>query len=67
VRAQLKFANAIKVILPVQPCPQKYFASHATQISGLCGRSRPLQGRFAIVTDAGRDAVDIDSALDETC
>jgi len=27
--------------------------------------SRPIEGRLAIVTDAGRDAVDADSAFDE--
>jgi hypothetical protein len=36
-----------------------------TQISCICPPSRPKQGRLAIVTDAGRDAVDADSAKDE--
>ena len=67
LRAQRKFSNANNVILPVQPCSKKYSASHATQISGLCGPSRPKEGRIAIVTDAGRDVVDADGALDETC
>src|ERR1700688_844067 len=30
-------------------------------------RPVPLQGRIAIVTDAGRDAVDAGGALDESC
>jgi hypothetical protein len=36
-----------------------------TQISCIRPPSRPKQGRLAIVTDAGRDAVDADSAKDE--
>jgi hypothetical protein len=43
----------------VKPLWQKYFASLPTQISSLI-RTVPFrqEGRFAIVTNAGRDAVD---------
>jgi hypothetical protein len=34
-----------------------------TQIRRICPPSRPTKGRFAIVTDAGRDAVDVDAPL----
>jgi hypothetical protein len=30
-------------------------------------RVHPTEGRIAIVTDAGLDAMDVDSALDELC
>ncbi len=33
------------------------------QISRIYPPSRPTKGRFAIVTDAGRDAVDADALL----
>jgi hypothetical protein len=36
-----------------------------TQIKAESALSRPTEGRIAIVTDAGRDAVDADSAFDE--
>jgi hypothetical protein len=51
--------------IPVQPSLQKYFASRFTQIGNISPPSRPTEGRLAIVTDAGRDAVDADGALDE--
>jgi hypothetical protein len=55
LRAQPNFLNAIKLFLPVQPLRQKYSASHGTQISGLCGPSRPTEGRIAIVTVVGSE------------
>jgi hypothetical protein len=42
----------------VQPILQKYSDFPKTQISPYPLPSRPNEGRFAIVTDAGRDAVD---------
>src|SRR5713226_5542748 len=50
--------------LPVQPPLQKIFrfprrANHLYKL----GPSRPTEGRLAIVTDAGRDAVDADALL----
>ncbi len=38
---------------------------HRTQITGLFPPSHPSEGRIAIVTDAGWDAVDADGAVDE--
>jgi hypothetical protein len=55
LRAQPNFLNAIKLFLPVQPFRQKYSSSHCTQISGLCGPSRPIEGRIAIVTVVGSE------------
>jgi hypothetical protein len=49
--------------LPVKPSPQKYSDFQNNQISLHPLLSRPTEGRFAIVTDAGRDAVDADGAL----
>jgi hypothetical protein len=43
---------------PVQPAREKYFRFHLTQITSLFRPSRSSEGRLAIVTDAGRDAVD---------
>ena len=47
--------------LPVQPFFQKYFRSHLTQITCI-SLTIPshTEGRLAIVTNAGRDAVDAD-------
>jgi hypothetical protein len=50
---------------PVQSHLQKYSASPQTQIKFISPLSRPTEGRLAIVTDAGRDAVDADGAFDE--
>ena len=52
--------------LPVQPLLQKYSDFPKTQISLYPLPSRPTEGRLAIVTDAGRDAVDADGAKDES-
>src|SRR6266436_7278340 len=57
-REKTKFACGIKLIWAVQPCLQKHFASGLTQINSMISPSCPTEGRLAIVTDAGRDAVD---------
>jgi hypothetical protein len=44
--------------LSVQPHLQKYFCFSETQIKLYDSLSRPTEGRHAIVTAAGRDAVD---------
>jgi hypothetical protein len=44
---------------------QKYSDLPKTQITLYPPPSRPTEGRLAIVTDAGRDAVDAGSAFDE--
>jgi hypothetical protein len=56
--AELKFLNRINLICPVQPHLQKDSRSRLTQITSRTPASRPTEGRIAIVTDAGRDAVD---------
>ena len=42
------------------------YALRPDQISCRCPPSRPTKGRFAIVTDAGRDAVDTGCVADES-
>jgi hypothetical protein len=51
--------------LSVQPLLKKDSASRATQIKSIPPPSRPTEGRHAIVTAAGRDAVGADGAKDE--
>jgi hypothetical protein len=52
--------------IPVQPFSQKYSALAVGQIISANSRHPvSLEGRFAIVTDVRRDAVDADSAFDE--
>jgi hypothetical protein len=46
--------NPIKLMLPVQSSPQKYFASRITQIESIfIPIPSHSEGRFAIVTDVG--------------
>src|SRR3977135_945269 len=52
------FLNRINLLLVVQPRLQKYSHSPSTQITPYPQPSRPPQGRIAIVTDAGWDAMD---------
>jgi hypothetical protein len=49
----------------VQPLLQKYSDFPKTQIGLYHPPSRSLEGRFAIVTNAGQDAVDAGGAKDE--
>jgi hypothetical protein len=65
LRAGGELSNRIKLMLPVQSWPQKYFDSLQTQITSLSIAFRPMEGRIAIVTDAGRNAVDADGAADD--
>jgi hypothetical protein len=61
-----KFSCEINASLPVQSCPKKY--SHFPFDPNhfyIRRRSVPMQGRIAIVTDAGRNAVDAGCAFDE--
>jgi hypothetical protein len=59
MRVEIKLLNRINLICPVKPLLQKYSDFPKTQISCI---SIPvpshLRGARAIVTDAGRDAVD---------
>jgi hypothetical protein len=52
-------ARRAKQLNPVQSFAKKYPASLLTQISRLSPASCPTEGRLAIVTDAGQDAVDV--------
>jgi hypothetical protein len=51
----------------VKPRNQKYFCFRPTQISCISSPSRPERGALRNVINAGRDAVDAVSALDEMC
>jgi hypothetical protein len=56
--------SAGQFIVPrVQPSLQKYSDFPKTQISLSPSPSCPTEGRFAIVTDAGQDAVDVDAPI----
>src|SRR5436190_22812427 len=65
VRAQRNLLNRINLIWAVRSHLQKHFRSSPKQITSLVAPSRPNEGRLAIVTNAGRDAVDADGAFDE--
>jgi hypothetical protein len=58
LRLKSNFLSPIKLILPVQSLPEKYSGFPKSQITLYTLPSTPLEGRIAIVTDAGRDAVD---------
>jgi hypothetical protein len=72
LRVETNFLNRISVITPVQPFLEKNIPNFRTiacapaQITCISTLSRPIEGRFAVVTDAGRDAVDADGAFDES-
>jgi len=51
--------------MPVQPLFQKNSGFPKKQISLTIPPSTPLEGRIAIVTDAGLDAMDAEGAQDE--
>jgi hypothetical protein len=53
----------INLIPPVQSRSQKYSVSCLTQIKSTFTLSRPTEGRLAIVTNAGRDAMDAAAPL----
>jgi hypothetical protein len=57
--------NQINLMLPVQPCLQKYFLCRLTQIKSKTLAVPSPEGRLAIVTNAGRDAVDAAALFDE--
>jgi hypothetical protein len=58
--------NRIKLMLPIQSPLAKIFRfSFDPNHFYISRHPGPLQGRIAIVTDAGRDAVDAGGALDE--
>jgi hypothetical protein len=64
VRLMANFLNQIKLMLPVQSHLQKHFPSPPTQITSISlAVPSHSEGRIAIVTDAGRDAVDAAALL----
>ena len=66
LRVKSNFSNRIKLFLPVQSLPKKYSGFPKPQISFITPPSTPLEGRIAIVTDAGLDAMDASGASDES-
>jgi hypothetical protein len=49
--------------LHVQPALKKYSGFPKSKITGIFPPSCPTEGRFAIVTDAGQDAVDVEAPI----
>jgi hypothetical protein len=66
LRLKSNFLNRINVICPVQSHLKKYSGFPKSQISLYPPPSTPLEGRIAIVTDAGLDAMDAGGASDES-
>src|ERR1700686_1829593 len=56
-RVKSNFSNRIKLFLPVQSLPKKYSDFPKPRITLYPPPSTPLEGRIAIVTNAGLDAV----------
>jgi hypothetical protein len=79
VPIRVKFVEPDRLILPdgqitscfpkwlVQPLLQKYFCFRPTQITSISITVPSQERGVAHVNDAGRDAVDAGSALDEWC
>jgi hypothetical protein len=67
LRRKSNFSLRIKLICLVQSCLQRYSTSFFAQIT-FTTAAIPLlhKGRFAIVTNVGRDAVDAGGAKDES-
>jgi hypothetical protein len=66
LRVKSNFLSRIKPILSVQSLRQKYSGFPKSQISLYPPPSTPLEGRIAIVTNAGLDAVAAGGASDES-
>jgi hypothetical protein len=66
LRVKSNFPSRINVICPVQPHWKKYSGFPKNQITLYPPPSTPLEGRIAIVTDAGLDAVAASGASDES-
>jgi hypothetical protein len=64
VRQNPNFPKRFNAIPPVQPPREKFSAFAVGQITFINSpRPVPREGRLAIVTDAGRDAVDADAPI----
>jgi hypothetical protein len=66
LRVKSNFLSRIKLFLPVQSRLKKYSGFPKPQITFITPPSTPLEGRIAIVTDAGLDAMDASGAKDES-
>jgi hypothetical protein len=66
LRVKSNFLSRIKLFLPVQSLRKKYSGFPKSPITLYPPPSTPLEGRIAIVTDAGLDAVDAGGASDES-
>ena len=66
LRVKSNFSSRIKLILPVQSFAEKYSDFPKSQISFISAPSTPLEGRIAIVTDAGLDAMAAGGTSDES-
>ena len=66
LRVNTDFFRRIKLIGLVQSLPKKYSGFQKSQITLYLASSTPLEGRIAIVTDAGLDAVAASDASDES-
>ena len=65
LRVTANLLNRLRLMLPVQSRRKKYFASGVGQITFTIRAFCSSKGRFAIVTNAGRNAVDVDALEDE--
>ena len=63
LRVKSNFPSPIRLFLPVQSRSKKYSGFPKSQISLYPRPSTPLEGRIAIVTDAGLDAMDAAALL----
>jgi hypothetical protein len=63
LRLKTNFPCQFNVIPSVQMERKKYSAFPNSKSLASCARLVPPEGRLAIVTDAGRDAVDADALL----
>jgi hypothetical protein len=63
LRVKPNFSSRINVIWVVQSRCKKYSDFPKPQITFISPPSTPLEGRIAIVTDAGLDAVDAAALL----
>jgi hypothetical protein len=66
LRVKSNFLSRIRLFLPVQSHLKKYSGFPKPQITFITPPSTPLEGRIAIVTDAGLDAMDAGGASDES-
>src|SRR5580704_17207754 len=66
LRVKSNCPNRINVTCPVQSPSKKYSGFPKSQITLYPQPSTPLEGRIAIVPDAGLDAMDAGGASDES-